>query len=121
MSHHFVLDRSGCSPSLRSERRRRSVVVVRFRQVLHVELAARQLAVDVVVVESSRVHLLCVAAMCFTVQLSQNSAAAVDDIVNSVDVVVAVVSGIGLPDKRGGGPGIVLALQTEVVRSVSEL
>ena len=41
--------------------------------------------------------------MCFTVQLSQNSAAAVDDIVNSVDVVVAVVSGIDLPDKRGGG------------------
>ena len=119
MSHHFVLDRSGCSPSLRSERRRRSVVVVRFRQVLHVELAARQLAVDVVVVASSRVHLLCVAVVCFTVQLDQNSAVVVDDIVNSVDVVV--VSGIGLPDKRGGGPGIVLALQTEVVRSVSEL
>ena len=110
MSHHFVLDRSGCSPSLRSEQRRRSVVVVRFRQVLHVELAARELAVDVVVVESSRVHLLCVAVVCFTVQLGQNSAAVVDDIVdcaddivNSVDVVVAVVSGIGLPDKRGGG------------------
>ena len=41
--------------------------------------------------------------MCFTVQLDQNSAVVVDDIVNPVDVVVAVMSGISLPDKRGGG------------------
>ena len=59
--------------------------------------------------------------MCFTVQLDQNSVAVVDDIVNPVDVVVAVMSGISLPDKRGGGAGIVLTLQTEVDRSVSEL
>jgi hypothetical protein len=32
------------------------------------------------------------------VQLDQNSAAVVDDIVNPVDVVVAVMSGIILPD-----------------------
>ena len=71
--------------------------------MLHVELAARQLAVDVVVVDGSKVHLLCVAVVCFTVQLDQNSAVVVDDIVNPVDVVVAVMSGISLPDKRGGG------------------
>ena len=62
VADHCVLDRSGCSPSLRSERRRRSDVTVRFHQVLHVELAARQLAVDVVVVVNITVHLLCVAA-----------------------------------------------------------
>ena len=59
--------------------------------------------------------------MCFTVQLDQNSAAVVDDIVIPVDVVVAVMTGISLPDLTRGGPGIVLTLQTEVVRSVSEL